>query len=194
MDQITISIKKTPELSAIIPGSVWSVNKPTKIFFRDFSPLSNKLNSKKVFTSVVQEKCYQRFLRYPNKPQTYVISSNPDYSKALLFAAHLVEYFIKKYSSNKVLWYSLSRFSSINLDTISYKPSLIVVSTIYPDTSVYRKEIVRDIISSFWNVPKLIIGSGIDPISIAADVLNIPANSVFYYEASSLVESKVKVI
>lgn len=190
---LIISTKKTTELAALVPGVVWSVNKSTKLYFRDFSPLSPKLNSSRIFSGEAQEKCYERFLKTPNKPQTYVVTSNPDYSKALIFATHLVDNFIQKYSSNKVIWYTIGKTSSDGLD-VSFRPSLIVVSTVYADCSLYRKEQVRDIVSTFWNVPKLIVGTGTDPISLAADVLNIPANSIFYYEASGLVNSKLKVI
>ena len=192
MDLI-ISTKKTPELAALVPGVVWSINKSTKLYFRDFSPLSPKLNSTKIFSGEAQQKCYERFLKTPNKPQTYVVTSNPDYAKALVFATHLVDTFIQKYSSNKVVWYTLGKTHSEVLD-VSFRPSLIVVSIVYADCSLYRKEQVRDIVSTFWNVPKIIVGTGTDPISLAADVLNIPANSIFYYEASGLVESKLKVI
>ena len=188
----SILIKKTPELASIVPGVVWSVNKSTKLYFRDFSPLSAKLNSTKIFSGEIQQKCYDRFIKTPNKPQTYVVTSNPDYAKALIFAAHLVDVFIQRYSSNKVIWHTLGR-NNLDLD-ISYRPSLLVVSTVYADTSLYRKETVRDLVSAFWNVPKIIVGTGTDPISLAADVLNIPANSIYYYEASGLVESKLKVI
>ena len=122
MDLI-ISTKKTPELASIVPGVVWSVNKSTKLYFRNFSPLSQKLNTSRIFSAEAQEKCYNRFVKTPNKPQTYIVTSNPDYSKALVFATHLVDLFIQKYSSNKVVWYTLGKNSSDNLD-VSFRPSL----------------------------------------------------------------------
>lgn len=191
---LVINTKKTPELASIVPGVVWSVNKATKIYFRNFSPLSQRLNSTKIFSGEIQQKCYERFLKSPNKPQTYVITSHPDYAKALIFATHLVDTFISRYSSNKIVWYNLNRFSNTDQLDVAYRPSLIIVSTVYADINAYRKEQVRDIVSTFWNVPKLVVGTGTDPISLAADVLNIPANSIFYHEASQLVESKLKVI
>ena len=188
-----IEIQKKPELVNIFPGVFWAINKPFTLVYRDFST-DETLVKKKIVSSKIQARCTERFLKRGTKPQNYVICSSPDYTAALLFAGYLVTEFIAKYGSSKVLWYHMNNYTPDPfLANLDYRPSLIVLSTIYPDTGLARLTQVRDLVSMYWNVPKLIIGTGMDPITLAAVKLHIPANSVYYHQ-SSLVKTSFNVM
>lgn len=188
-----IEIQKKPELVNIFPGVFWAVNKPLTLAYKDFSTDEN-LVKKKIVSAKIQARCTERFLKRGNKPQNYVICSSPDYAAAMVFAGYLVSEFIAKYGSSRVIWYHMNSYiPDPFLTSLDYRPSLIVLSTIYPEMSLNRLTQVRDLISMYWNVPKLIIGTGMDPITLAAATLHIPANSVYYHQ-SSLVKTSFNVM
>lgn len=193
MEVQTITIKKTPELVSIFPGVFWAINKPLKLIYKDFST-DSKLVNRKIISGEIQFKCTERFLKKPNKPQNYIVCSDPDYNAAMIFAGYLVSEFIKKYSSNRVIWYNINRYEPDPFySNLEYRPSLIVISTIFADASLNRIEQIRDLVSHFWNVPKILVGTGMDPLTLAAYRLHIPVNSMFYYK-SMLVKSDFNVM
>lgn len=176
-----IKVEKTPELAAVVPGQVWAVQ-PFQFNAQSFSPKANTLNAKR-FTAKLQEQCLNAFITHPNKPLTYICASQPDYQQAMYFAAYLASIHIKKIKSSNVHWEQINNYIASDLSTESYaKPSMIVLSVCYEDTTSYRVEKIRDIIEAFPNIPKVIVASGIDPISLAAYKLHIPVNAVYYTE------------
>lgn len=184
-----IKISKNSLLKSIIPGRIWSVQ-PFEFDARSFTPSTDLLNPK-IYSRKVQEQSLSAFIRKPNRAQTYICSSLPDDSHASLFAAFLVEQHIKHVTNNNVVWEQLSSFhsSELSLDS-SFKPTMIVISTCYDDMSQYRIERVRDIIHSFYDVPKVVVASGIDPISLAVHKLHLPVHAIYYSE-DPLMKSKL---
>lgn len=195
MEQLVnqIVVPKTKELVSVVPGVFWAINKPLNLIYKDFSTDESLVN-KKIISSRIQAKCTQRFLSKPNKPQTYMICSSPDYNAAMVFAGYLVNEFIKKYGASRIIWHHMNKYTPDPfVASLEYRPSLIVLSALYPDTSYQRVEQFRDLISFYWNVPKLIIGTGMDPLTLAATKLHVPVNSVFYHQ-SRLVKTNYNVM
>lgn len=176
-----IKISKSQTLQSIIPGRVWAI--PAFEFDGiSFTPSTDMLNPK-IYGRKVQEQSLGLFIKKPNRPQTYICSSQPDDSHASLLAAFLVEQHIKKVKNNNVVWEHLNTFynSQLSLDQ-SAKPTMLVISTCYENMTFSRIERVRDIVNAFYDIPKIIVASGIDPISLAAYKLHIPVHAIYYSE------------
>lgn len=189
---ITTTLKPTRQLSAILPKYIWQNAKLPSVPSM-FTPSSAKLNSMAVFSVKQQMDMYEEFCLHPNKPQTYVVTSSPDPQNASLFAARLVQAYLKKYGQDScanVCWYSMNQFKE--RPAFSY-PNLLVISTLYENSSYKKIDEVRDLVEFYHDIPKIVIGAGIDPISLACGVLNIPVHSVFY-QSSINGESKIKVM
>ena len=176
-----ITVSKSPALQSIIPGRVWAV-RPFEFDGSSFTPSTDMLNPK-IYGRKIQEQSLGLFIKKPNRPQTYICSSQPDDSHASLLAAFLVEQHLNKVKTSNVIWEQLNCFhqSQLSLDQ-SAKPTMIVISTCYADMSFSRIERVRDIIHAFYDIPKIIVASGIDPISLAAYKLHIPVHAIYYSE------------
>ena len=176
-----IKISKSPALQSVVPGRVWAIQ-PFEFDGISFTPLTDTLNPK-IYGRKVQEQSLGLFIKKPNRPQTYICSSQPDDSHASLLAAFLVEQHIKKVKNNNVIWEHLSSFytSQLSLEQ-SAKPTMIVISTCYNDMTFSRIERVRDIVHAFHDIPKIIVASGIDPISLAAYKLHVPVHAIYYSE------------
>lgn len=176
-----IKISKSPALESIIPGRVKAIQ-PFEFDGVSFSPSAETLEPK-IFGRKIQEQSLALFIKKPNRPQVYICSSQPDDSHASLLAAFLVEQHINKIKNSNVIWEHLSAFhdSQLSLEP-SAKPTLIVISTCYENMTFSRIERVRDIVNAFYDVPKIIVASGIDPISLAAYKLHIPVHAIYYSE------------
>lgn len=176
-----IKVSKSPVLDSIISGRIKAIQ-PFEFDGISFSPSADVLNPK-IYGRKVQEQSLAAFIKKPNRPQVYICSSQPDDSHASLLAAFLVEQHINKIKNNNVIWEYLNAFhdSQLSLD-LSAKPTMIVISTCYENMTFSRIERVRDIVNAFYDIPKIIVASGIDPISLAAYKLHIPVHAIYYSE------------
>lgn len=187
------AIEKSTALTSIVPGYVWSV-KEKRILPTTFYPEAKRLDQSKVFSSQMQKTLFERFCRCPNRAQTYIVSSDPDYMHASYFAARLIAIYLKKYGSQAasgIVWHTLNKLA-VDQPAISIlQPKFLIISSLYADSSSYRIEQVRDLLDKYWNIPKVLIASGIDPISLASNTLHVPVHSIYYHASSLVVSNKV---
>lgn len=59
------------------------------------------------------------------------------------------------------------------------KPSLLVVSNVFSDSTPYRREAVRDLLGYFDHIPRIVVGSPSDPITFASEI-NYASNFYLY--------------
>lgn len=185
-------VEKTAALMSIVPGYVWTV-KEKRILPTTFYPEAKRLDQSKVFSSQMQKTLFERFCRYPNRAQTYIVSSDPDYMHASYFAARLVSIYLKKYgaqAASGIVWHTINKLADQPVLSI-LQPKFLIISTVYAESSQYRIEQVRDLLDKYWSIPKVLIASGIDPISLASNTLHVPVHSIYYHASSLVVSNKV---
>lgn len=141
-----------------------------------------------------QEQSISSFMEDPTEPTLYCITSSPNDSIANLMAAQLVTYFIKNTAANlPVYWLQLT---AQGFDKIIFNTSakLIVISGISPITSNAKLEFAQSVIDKFTSrIPILVVGAGMDPITLMSNKLFRRPTDIFYYQAS-IVKRKVEII
>ncbi len=68
----------------------------------------------------------------------------------------------------------------------NYKPSLLIISNILGETSNQKVDKLRDCLEYHCNIPKIIICSGIDPISFFNTRLHSPLNGCIYLQSKQV--------
>lgn len=159
-----------------------------------FSPLGFSLDVKHsteemLFPRSVQEAGFNKFCEYPFGGQNYVITGYLDDAKALYLAAYLLQVHLQK-GGNNPLWICMnSSFKEQGL-TIT-QPSLVVLSNLTAESTAVRIEKTRDLIYKYWNIPKLIVGCGMDPIRFGGLKLHVPVNKMVYFKSGLDAETTV---
>ncbi len=170
---IRIALPNSPALKSIVPGFTWS-QRPFDFRPKTFYLDHPSLDTSKFFEKDLQINSLENWNKDCGVPRIYVCTSSPEDLPARYFAAYLVNIFINKYRGSSVVWKESS-----NLENI-YSPSLLVLSGLCIETSKYRLEKVRDLVVKYYNIPRIIVGAGTDPITFAKAYLRIPVNGIFY--------------
>lgn len=169
-----IRVKPSPSLREVIPGIVWSC-RPFKFRPKTFYLDHPQLNKTKFFDKDLQVKSLENW-KNGICSGIYVCTSSPDDLIAKYFAAYLVSLFPKR----SVVWEELNSVYEKPVEFLTY-PSLIVISGLCVDSSKIRLEKARDIINKYYNIPRIVVAGGADPITFASVYLRTPVNSIFYY-------------
>lgn len=141
-----------------------------------------------------QEQSIASFLENPEDPALYCLTSSPNDSVANLMAAQLVTYFIKNTAANlPVHWLQLTA-QGFDKTIFNTSAKLIVISGISPITSNAKLEFAQSVLDKFTSrVPVLVVGAGMDPITLMSNKLFRRPTDIFYYQAS-IVKRKVEII
>lgn len=172
-------IKVKPSMKRWVPHYVFQ-QAPFK-----FQPVGFSINQSEdkelLFTSSTQQLGFDKFCESPFGSQNYIITEFLSDSKALYLAAYLVQCHVEKGGSNP-LWIAMNSSFKEQGQTIT-KPSLLVLSNLTVDSSNIRFEKCRDLIYKYWDIPKIIVGCGIDPIRFGGFKLRVPVNKMIYFKS-----------
>lgn len=171
-------------VSRFVPGYVFT-QAPFKFLPLGFSIDTKGGTNEVMFPKEVQEKGLMTFAEHPFGQQNYVLTGHLDDQKALYFAAFLIQLHLKKGGTYPV-WHT---FDSSFKTPEFHNPTMLVLSNLTTESSSARIEKCRDIIFKYWNIPKVIVACGIDPIRFGAMRLHIPVNRMAYFKSGLDVET-----
>lgn len=191
-DNEIIKIPKRAGALKFIPGIVWSC-RPFKFLPKTFCLDHPQLSKTKFFDKNIQIESLEHWKQNTTVPRIYVCTSSPDDLTAKYFASYLIVQHLQQLKNKaNVVWEELNSSYS-DYDTDVCKPTLLVLSGLCVDSSKVRLEKARDLVNKYYDIPRIVIGGGTDPITFASVYLRTPVNSIFY-SISSLCASSSQVI
>jgi hypothetical protein len=145
----------------------------------------------RIISAEKQNQSLEKFTANPKLPMTYFITGALDDRKAKYFAAYLCSHHLKTVNSS-IHWESIT--GGFDNPLLKAQPDLtmLVISNIPDFSSGAKLEKVRDIVSAYPNIPKVLIGAGEDPVSLSYR-LKLPAHGLAYF-GSNLTKNYQEVI
>lgn len=129
------------------------------------------------------------------KPFVYVISGKPADTRACCVAAALLiagsteharireEDTTNRFAKlNKPKWVKLSNDYKDNLHDASWKPSMLVLSNITPNSSAFKLEKVRDMLEFYDDIPRIVVINEYDPITFLNHKIHCKGDHVMFLE------------
>ena len=173
-----IKIKDKSKLG-MVHGSVWACR-----FFNfepfDFMTETDKLNQR-LISAKDQEESLNDFLKKPKSPVIYIVSGNPDDSRAKYFAAFLADHHINSSEFSDVHWENINGHTSFNSGLArDMSPTMIILSGVTTESTHLKLEKCRDLIERWPNIPRIVVCCGEDPVSFASTRLRVPAHAIAY--------------
>lgn len=165
-----------------LPDSLW--REPPYLFKpQDFTVEDSRLAARQM-TEEVQVESLRRFVENPAYPAVYGVGSSPADNKAKLFAAYLLQQYLEVYSGDGVIWENLNVLMTRHSSVRNSEPAFLVVTNVFPGTSLQRMEKLRDLLEMYENIPRIVVVAGCDPFSFVTGRLGFRLDNVFYYTAA----------
>lgn len=193
-----IKIKLPPrnkllETGVDIPGYVWQ-QPPFTFEPQPFIPSHPDLQQK-VSDVDTQIRSYAAWSNGEFRNGVYACASEPNDSKALYFAAHLVALWAQReHQSKRIIWHPI-RSTGFRNDLIDNEEpcDLLVLSNLTPNASPSKLERTRDLLIHYSTIPRIVVIAGEDPISFFARRVYFKLNGLFFF-SSKLVKRSVEII
>ena len=175
-----------------VPNHVFRVS-PFKFKPLSFCTEAEQLNDK-IYEADVQLDGLRDFTEDPTQAMIYSVAGNPDDTKAKYFAAYLVRQHLQKVRVPNVVWNPIyGGFENKLMDDDVQPPTMIVITNLTPLSTNLKLEKTRDLLEKFQNIPRVIVSTGMDPISFAFTRLFVPVHGIAYF-CESLIKRKIEVI
>lgn len=180
------------QAGANVPGYIWK--EPAFKFEPVTFAVEDERLEKRFFDGSVQEKSLEGFLADPSGPHVYAVASEPNDSRALYFAAYLVQCYLEKTPPPwRVVWESLYGGFQNKLMDAELEPSFLVLSNLSPNSTNVKLEKARDLLTRYAHIPRVVVIAGEDPITFFARRLYFKTGRIFFY-SSSIVKRQVQVV
>lgn len=122
-------------------------------------------------------------------PYLMAISSSPNDGKAKMLAAFIMQQALKAHLSGKFratrgkalpLWHMVNgSFQDRLRDQSEERPSLLVLSNITEQSTNVKFEKVRDLLEMFSDIPRIIVCTPTDPLTLVNRRIYMPLNHAF---------------
>jgi len=110
-------------------------------------------------------------------PYIMVIASNPNDQRARLLAAHMMglAFKLRRPGFEPPLWHWVNGSFADKLrdKPAEFRPSMLVLSNLVVDSTAVKFEKVRDLLTQYSNIPRIVVCSGCDPLTIANSKLHM---------------------
>ena len=142
----------------------------------------------------------EKFIEHPfQAPQIVSVASFPNDGKAKLMAAFLMQVAYKAHISGKFrltrnrhlpLWHTLhgGYYDALRDDRSEERPSLLILSNVTHMSTPVKLEKLRDLLEQYNDIPRIIVSTNEDPITLANTKLLVPVNTAFYLATARKVE------
>lgn len=176
-----------------IPGYVWQ--QPPFVFDPDVFIPSHQDLQKKIIEADTQLRSHSAWMNGDFRNGVYACASDPNDSKALYFAAHLVDLWQQRVSPNqRVIWHTIKSTGYKNELIDNNEPcDLLVLSNLTPNSSPSKMERTRDLLVHYSGIPRILVIAGEDPVSFFARRLYFKLNGVFF-ASDKLIRRKIEVL
>jgi len=140
---------------------------------------------------------YDSVLSYIDRGKAPVIgiSSTPTDDRAKQLALHFMEYYVRKQRENAVggrpLWHRVYGGYRDKLVEDNPKLGFLVISNFNTESTQAKLEKVRDLIELYPNIPKILVMSGTDPISLISQRLRYSLTHAFYIGSNKTIHRDV---
>lgn len=175
-----------------IPGFVWK-EPPFRFDPQGFVP-SDLYLQKRMYDGDLQQQALNRWTDNTFRSGVYCCASEPHDGRALYFAAHLVHAWLVNNPTGKVAWNTswAHGFKNAMIEE-GRQCDLLVMSNLTPNSSAVKLERVRDTLTYYSNIPRIVVVAGEDPVSFFARRLYFKLNGLFFY-SSKTVKRSIEVI
>lgn len=184
---LQIRVTKNEKMVGVIPGSVWA-QQPFRYSPQVFEPSSDRFDGKP-FTASMQAQCLRDFADEPTAPIVYCISGTPDDARAKYFAAFLTQLHMQKVQRARPIWTPV--YSNGRQDPDPLEPSLVAIYNLATNSTPYKLDRTRDLLTRYDYVPRLLIVSGEDPISFMRTKLYHAVQAIQFFPTVEMRNSKV---
>ena len=175
----------------IVPDSIFRLSR-YKFDPQPFGVEEERM-AERIIEPSTQYKSLDMFTADVNKPMIYGVGSSPDDTIARTFAAYLVMLHLQTTAYANVVWESLyGGFQNKLLDS-EQRPTMLVLSNLAPNSTNQKLEKAKDLIDKFDDIPRVIVVSGLDPLSFLSTRLYVPTHGIFYHSSKAL-KQKIEVI
>ncbi len=170
-----------------IPRYIWK-QPPYNFVPAAFALHDEKLNDK-IYESDVQVQSLSVFKSNPGVSWVYGVAGDPHDTKALYFAAYLVQVFMQDWEQNhpgvfpNVAWEPLYGGFENKLMRGDKEPDLLVLTNLTPNATPTKLEKARDLLARFADKPRIVVVAGDDPITFFARKLFHKVDLIFYDKA-----------
>lgn len=158
---LRISVPKTEKMVGIIPGSVWA-QQPFKYTASIFEPSSERFDKKPIMPTV-QSQSLLEFAEDTKAPIVYCIAGTPDDARARYFAAYLTYLHMQQVKHARPVWMPV--YAGARQEPDPLEPTLLAIYNVAANSTAYKLDRVRDLLTQYDHIPRLLIVSGEDPIS-----------------------------
>ena len=132
-------------------------------------------------------------------PLVFSISSFPNDGKARVLAAYLMEQAYKHHVAGRFrftrsrhlpLWHTVTGglYDVLRDGRQEHRPSLLILSNITHLSTTVKLEKVRDLLEIYNDIPRILVSTNEDPITLANSKLLVPINSAVYLATSRKIE------
>lgn len=166
-----------------LPGDLHTV----RPFNFDPQPFSLKppLFRDKLISASSQQTSLSQFLESPQSNCVYSVTGILSDLEARYFAAFLVDQYLSLTTNTHVEWVHLKNKGDVAA-MISTVPScsLLVITGVYPTMMPSRIEAARDLLDAYSDIPRILVGSGEDPITFSVGHLNIVPTRCYFHQSA----------
>jgi hypothetical protein len=182
---LRITVPKTEKLAGVIPSSVWA-QQPFKYTAQIFEPSSERFDKKPV-PPQVQSKSLIDFAEDTKAPIVYCIAGTPDDSRARYFAAFLTQLHMQQHKFARPVWTPV--FAAGSQPMLPPDPTLLTIYNLAANSTAYKLDRVRDLLTQYDHIPRLLVVSGEDPISFMRTRLYHSVQAIQFFPAIELRQS-----
>lgn len=169
---------------ANIPGDLHTV-KPFNFIPQPFS-LRPPLFKELLISESSQLNSLNQFLDDPQSNCIFSVTGSFSDLEARYFAAFLVDQYLAKTVNTHVEWVHLKNKADV-ASMIATAPncSLLVITGVYPAMMPSRIEAARDLLDTYSDIPRIIVGSGEDPITFCVSKLNVKPTRCYFHQSAN---------
>jgi hypothetical protein len=176
-----LKIKLDPSLVPVLKsqGMNWAAGaaKPFDFLPTTFVSKVDGLKPKR-FTQQDQTKMLEQWLQDPS-PGTFAVNSAPTDAKSMLLAAYMMQ---EHYRSGGTVmkWYDVTGGFDCPLLDERANISLLVLNNVAPDSSQTKKEKLRDLLTVYADIPKIVVVNGCEPYTFFTVHMRMPIQGLCY--------------
>lgn len=119
------------------------------------------------------------WIKKPLIPQTFSIMSAPTDGKSLLLAAWMMRE-AYRHDAPQMKWYDVTGGFECQLLSEPQDLGLLVLNNVGPDSSQTKKEKLRDLLTVYAKVSKIVIVNGCDPYTFFTFHMRMPLTGLCY--------------
>ncbi len=143
----------------------------------------------KVIKRETQLRHLEEFLDDPFRPVTYCLVSAPNDGMAKLLAAFMMQHAIINHGQTLPVWHDLTQSFKNPLLEDNVRASLLVLNNVGNSATPTKLEKLRDILTHYADVPRIVIATGCDPFAFFTQHLYMPMNACAYMTTDQVKKS-----